>query len=400
MSRKSRAKPGVRRPTRKWTIAVYMVGGPELGPSIGRDLLELEGAGSSKDVKVVVADQTTPTSHSRWTEVRSRTGDGPAKRMPVGGSQRRTLDGKLQAFLEFVGKQYPARHFMVILWGHASGLGFGGLTAGSAADQIRLRDLANVLAAFRRQRNGQKLEILAFSACAVSKAEYALELRSEVDFLVASQIGISTLMTWPFDEIVELVLMSPSVEPASLARQMVQCYEEAYEPPPIAMTALDLRQSENIGTQVAQVSNAILTAIDRRGKLGLLNNMCVLRAFSEALDAHPWDVEPVVDFFDLCRKLVQQQHLEEPVRQQAREVLNQGFRSFVVHNARSGPKLGALNGLSILAPDFDDPNWLDTYENTSTKAGSPDAYLWRQTPWALVTRKVYKFAASNKELFK
>jgi len=78
-------------------------------------------------------------------------------------------------------------------------------------------------------------------------------------------------------------------------------------------------------------------------------------------------------------------------------VLDQGFRSFVVHNARSGPKFGALNGLSMLAPDFDDPDWLETCD--AYTASSSNTVIASKTRWAMVTRKVYEFFRANPNLF-
>jgi cysteine peptidase C11 family protein len=412
-------RPTTNRPISEWTVGVYMVGGPELGPSIARDLLELETAGSSPEVNVVVGHQHRPASGATWWEILPRNGDGPGRRKKIGSSRRAQparsepsssrrhsrVIANLTEFLDLLGTEYKARRYLIMLWGHASGLGFGGLRPGSDGDQARLSELTNVLRTLRAHRvsngditNGKgKLEILGFCACAVNKADYALELRNEVEYLIASQVGISTLMTWPFDETVKLLLMSPSVETPSLARQLVQCFEAAYEPPPVAMTALHLTKSEGVGKQIDDLSGAILTALDRPGDRGRLNSMLVVQAFDEALDAYPWEFEALIDLFDFCRKLAQKPLLEDPVRERARDILDQGFRSFVVQNARSGPKFGSLNGLSMLAPDFDDDEWLTRFE--SCCATPKTSYVWRETRWAEVTKKAYTFFTANKDLF-
>jgi hypothetical protein len=389
----------------EWTVGIYMVGGPELEPSIARDLVELEQAGSSADVKVVVGYQRRPSSSATWYEIPPLDGTERARKKKVGTStngsdpsarSRSRIDANLTEFLELIGDQYPAKRYLLMLWGHASGLGFGGLTPGDTGDQARLTDLREVLTTLRKRRSQDlKLEILAFCACAVNKADYALELRQEVQYLIASQVGISTLMTWPFDETVKLLLMSPSVETHSLARQLVQVYETGYEPPPVAMTALELGKVDVVGKQIDALSKSILAALDQPGPQGRINNMLVALTFDEAMDSYPWDVEPLVDLFDFCRKLAQKPLLDEGVRERAREVLDQGFRNLVVHNARSGPKFGALNGLSMLAPDFDDPDFLENY----LAPQNIDNYVWSQTKWTTVTLRVYEFFTANKGLF-
>jgi Clostripain family len=382
-----------------WGILVFMVGSPDLGPSIDRDLLELDRAGSNADVRVIVAVQKSARSATDFLEIQPLDShSNPVKSKRIGRATKGDLDARLGAFLAFVAANCPARQYALILWAHASGLGFGRLGPGSTEDLIRLGELTPLLRSFRELRPEQpKLEILGFCACALSKAEFALELRDEVEFLVSSQVGISTLMTWPFDLIVQRALKSPLVPPETFAGQIVQSFEESYEPPPVALTAVDLKRSDLVKTQVDNVAVSILKSFDEAGDDGRLNRLCVLNAFRKALAAYPFELEPLVDFYDFCARLVDQDALAESVRQQARLVLNRGVRSVIVRNARSGPKLGTLNGLSILAPDFDDPDWLETYERCSPKAANA-AWLWQSTRWVDMTKVVYEFATSEREL--
>jgi hypothetical protein len=369
---------------------VFMVGDAELQVSANRDLLELERAGSSEDVNVIVALQETGRHDTVWLEVPPRS-DSAESRNVLGRTKAGDLNTRLDAFLDFVAKEprFAARHYLLVLWGHASGLGFGRL-AGDSGDDIRVNELATSLKTFRKARGDEKLEILGFCACALSKAEFALELRDEVDYLVSSQVGISTLMTWPFDRLVQRALLTPTIEPEAFASQIVRVFEESYEPPPVALTALDLRHSHLLGKQVDAISKAILEALDRPDEEGLLNSLCVLRAFRNAEAAYPFELEALVDFFDFCGKLIEEVDMTGDVRQAARDVLDDGVRSFVVENTRSGPKMAALNGLSIIAPDFDDPDWAKVLERAKT-----DALLWTNTDWAKMALRVHEFAMKS-----
>ena len=184
------------------------------------------------------------------------------------------------------------------------------------------------------------------------------------------------------------------MRPDTLASQIVQCFEEFYEPPPVALTALDLNHGEALREQVNGLADSILGALDAPKGLGLLNNLCVLGVFKKALAAYPYELEPLVDFYDFCRKLVEEEALEDSVREQARAILDDGFRQIVVSNTRSGPKLGALHGLSILAPDLDDPDLTRIIENCSKS----EAWLWQKTRWVEMVRRVHKFALSRPDL--
>jgi len=396
--RRKRAVESVRLPS--WTIMVFMVDGPELGPSLDRDLLELDRAGSSNEVNVVVAIQSG-RAKTRFIEIQPRVDGarGPRRRV-LGRAKARDVTASLGEFLAFVAEHRPARQYALILWGHASGFGFGRIGPESEEDLVQLGQLRELIWQFRKTREEkQKLEILGFCACALSKAEFALELRDDVDFLVASQVAISTLMTWPFDRIVQRALMSPAVPPQTFASQIVQSFEELYEPPPVALTALNLTGSEPLKEQIDDVAEAILKALGARGPSGRLNNLLVLQAFKDALTAYPFNLESLVDFFDFCVRLVEQDGLAEPVRHVARSVLNEGVQAFVARNARSGPKLAALNGLSILAPDFDDPNWLETSKTLLAETNTTNkAWLYKTTRWVEMTRKVYQFATTDAAL--
>jgi hypothetical protein len=387
MTKKRPAKAISKQPA-PWTIAVFMVGDAELDSSIDRDLMELERAGSSDSVNVIAAVQRSGRSKTKWLQIAPRGENGPHRSTSVGDPKDGDLNDRLDDFLKFVADEYESKHYLLVCWGHASGLGFGRLGPGSEEDLVRLQALVASLRKFREARvEPGKLEILGFCACALSKAEFAIELRDEVDFLVSSQVGISTLMTWPFDRILQRVLMSPEVHPGTLASQIVGAFEESYEPPPVALTALHLQKSEDVGRQVDAISKSIIKAIDQPRELGRLNGLCVVSAFQRAVAAYPYELEPLVDFFDFCRKLIEEVDLEERVREEARDVLNGGVRSFVVCNARSGPKLGALNGLSILAPDFENATWATTW-------AAPEAWLWTKTEWAEMTRRIHQFAFS------
>ena len=421
--KKSKAPSATTTKKKSWTVAVFMVGDPDLRPAMSRDLVELESVGSSDQVNVVVAQQLTARSGTNFFELPLGSEGTPARRKKVGQSTDGALEDRLDEFLRFLLKDYPADHYLLVMWGHAGGFGFGQLAPRSGDDLVQLHELADVLRAFRDKR-GKNLEILGFCACALSKAEFALELRDALDFLVSSQIGISTAMTWPFDSIVGRVVLSPKMTPQSLAAQIVRCFEESYEPPPIALTALDLQQSQHVKKHVNDVAEAILAVLAefKRDALSLSDqqgladaeqierviqalppdqrqaftfSLCVLSAFHKALDAFPYEHEELMDFFDFCRKLVEQTDLRdsgEKIRDRARDVLDRGAQAFVAQNARAGPKLAALNGLSIIAPDFKDENWEATWSANHGK--SAKAWLWSETSWPRMTIEVHRFAMS------
>jgi hypothetical protein len=270
--------------------------------------------------------------------------------------------------------------------------------------------------------------VLGFSSCALSKAEFALELRDVVRYLVASQIGINSLMTWPFDDILHGLVISPGVSPQALVGQIVRSFQDFYEPPPVALTALDLGQSRHLKGLVDGVANAVhkilkefdagaLTKAEREGlhdpvkwlenanklspetQVAFFGSLSVYQAFLEALDAFPFEHEDLVDFFDFCLKLVGlnpelgSENLKR-AREVAQGILNAGTQPFVAHNVRVGPKLQALNGLSVIAPDFKNENWVTEWEaqRQKEKDEGGECWLWDQTTWPDMVVALFQFS--------
>jgi hypothetical protein len=178
---------------------------------------------------------------------------------------------------------------------------------------------------------------------------------------------------------------------------MVRIFEASYEPPPVALTALKLANSEVLGNMVDSLSKVVLKALAVPGKVGRINNLCVLEAFQQAIEAYPFELEPLVDFFDFCGKLVGEEGLDPLVRDEARKILDEGSQMFVAENVRSGPKFGSLNGLSILAPDFDNPETPKVAEEDRDYSKSSKAWLWQNTSWSQMTQTVQQFVIANPE---
>jgi hypothetical protein len=86
-------------------------------------------------------------------------------------------------------REHPAGHYVLMLWGHTYGFGYGR----PGFDRVAFQDLATVFDEFARQRNGDKVEILACNSCRIGKVETVYELRDVVKYLVSSQVGVCPL---------------------------------------------------------------------------------------------------------------------------------------------------------------------------------------------------------------
>src|SRR5712671_5704825 len=145
----------------------------------------------------------TPQKYVISRDRKSANADKPAKVDSAGPSELTDMGDQktLAKFLTWSVQHYPAQHYMLVLWGHAFGLGFGR----DHGDPLKLSELDGALQAFKTERGTQpdvdsRLEILGTNACAMSYVEAAHELHCSVQYMVASQISVP-FAGWPYDAV-------------------------------------------------------------------------------------------------------------------------------------------------------------------------------------------------------
>lgn len=128
-----------------WTILIYMVADEELGPYAYADLYEMEagprddkdvtGSGLSADVVVQVDVPNEPVRRLHMFQTSAsydptlgvdffRKGKLKDVKSPVVSmvpGKEETQSERLKAFLAWGVTQYPAEHYMVVVWGHGKG---------------------------------------------------------------------------------------------------------------------------------------------------------------------------------------------------------------------------------------------------------------------------------------
>ena len=128
-----------------------------------------------------------------------------------------------------VGRYAPAKRYLLVLWGHAYGLGFGR----DHKDSLTLRELSKALKPFRR------LDLLGANACAMSYAEAAFELQESAKYLVASQITMP-MAGWPYEEILKEITRKPDITGENLGRAVIRHFMKSLEGKHVSLTLLDL----------------------------------------------------------------------------------------------------------------------------------------------------------------
>jgi cysteine peptidase C11 family protein len=165
-----------------------------------------------------------------------RNGDLVPLPAPAGAEVKRMT--ALRAFLQDALVEHPAEHYVLMLWGHAYGFGYGC----PERDRAPFQELADALQEFARQRSVDKLEILVCNSCRIGKVETIYELNGVVRYLVASQVGVP-YEGFPMRSVFGELVKAPSMAPADLAAAMVKRYCDWYRQRTVSMTMIDLAAS-------------------------------------------------------------------------------------------------------------------------------------------------------------
>jgi hypothetical protein len=229
----SKRRPGQRRTLKPWTVAVYMIADGLGGKSDGK--LDDSARAAKDEIEAALASARAAGSVNVAIQLDFKTTRG-TERAIAGGhdwiSHRRDEDAGdpavLERFFRWVKAQCPAEHYLVHLWGHASGptgLFFDQAQAGARPDALTLAELGysfdHASAIF-----GKPVEIALFKNCWLSLLEAAFELRDGARFMVASQSQVP-IERWPYEDIFRVLVAE--TDAATVAETLVDILGEHYE---------------------------------------------------------------------------------------------------------------------------------------------------------------------------
>jgi len=351
MAKKIRSTPA------SWTVMVLMGADnlpneKSLAAAADSDLGEMVKAfkGASKSgpdiLRVVVQLDRSKASGGPKRYLIDRSGRQELD-MPGGCSFEEGIPGTevLGSFVVWAKKQYPARHYMLVLWGHAYDLAFNRDTEDPGG-----LDFPELRAILEATNAGRKLDIVAFDSCNVSLLEGAYELRNVADFLVASQFTDPT-PGWKYDVTFERILKDPGLSgesgPRDLGRAIVSQFVRAYEgQESVTMTLLDLDQAgavaEAMRTLAADLTVTVAGDASERANVERMfeRSRVPIRQSSVDLTAFCWNLLYFSQY--------------EGLRVAAAAVGDLLFRPsspFIVAHGKSDLLVAMLQGVSIMAPN-------------------------------------------------
>lgn len=269
----------------KWTVLVFMNGDNDLEEWALGDMNELEQVGSTDDVHFIVQIDRSP-DYSRlegdWTGTRRYRAEADASSRSIGSPVLEDL-GETDAgdpstiidFAEWGIENFPADHYMLILWDHGWGWsvradGTSALQKGISWDESsnsdispadgELLDIVDAVGA----RIGGKLDLLGMDACTMANWEIAQQMRGDVDVYLASQ-DYEGSDGYDYTGFADLTA-NPQLDAAGLASSVALRFHEI---PDSTMSAIDLSKMDAVTAGLNNVADALLASADPAAMLTL-----------------------------------------------------------------------------------------------------------------------------------
>ena len=193
---------------KQWTVLIYMNGDNDLAPYTYTDLKEMARVGSSPAVDIVVQQDTADDKGSRRYHVQ--------RAENLAASLIATLpeqdSGNMQTLIDFLAfgvKNFPAQHYMIIIWSHGTGYAGGIAPDYSSGSHLPMAQLSTALEYLQYVHlQGRKIDIYASDACLMQSLEVIYTLRQRARYIIGSANREQT-HGWPYQEILQYLVNHP-----------------------------------------------------------------------------------------------------------------------------------------------------------------------------------------------
>ncbi|MCI0515237.1 clostripain-related cysteine peptidase [candidate division KSB1 bacterium] len=388
----------------KWTFMVYLDGDNDLEPAAIKDFNEMEIAGSTNEVNIVVQFDRTPghdDSEGNWTDTRRYRvikDSNPRKiASPVLDYLGEINMGKAEALTNFINwavQNYPAQHYVLVLWDHGSSwrklnrkmslfnfmpalnapqnsvtpapprssslapiphkppaispfdAGWG-VTKDVCYDDTDQDFLSNAEVASALQNTGLTLDLLGYDACLMAMLENAYQARNLARYMVGSE-ETEPGDGWAYDLVLAGLVANPDQSAADFAKTIVKKYEEYYRTeagPDQTQSAFDLSKISSMVSTLNTLTEAIISDNNSWQAVNRAINL------TEQFNEHQH-----LDLYDFAKELKLQ--VSSAAIQNAVTNLHNALASFVIQNyAESGH--ADARGVAIYFPPKDafDPKY-------------------------------------------
>jgi hypothetical protein len=261
-------------------------------------------------------------------------------------------------FLAWAQENYGSPRELIILWGHATHLGFGFDASSPLTTHALGPGAIGAVVGHGLQQAANDQRLLGFDACGFSTFESAFDLSNSARYMLASEIGMP-LPGWPYTDILGAIADTPEINPQDLGKEIVNRFMNHYPDRTVALSMLDLPAATANGLEDALQELAVALALVVGTDPTRREN-----AIEVFRDARVPTGEPFVDVAQLCVNLFQA-GISERVDAAAKAMATSLNNSGLIFNSKGhGDGATGLCGLSLYAPHVGRPfdSWFDVYD--------------------------------------
>lgn len=362
-----------RQPAR-WTVLVYLDADNNLESAAIHNFNQMEAVGSTQDVHVIVQmDRRTGDDpfNEHWTDTRRYliTHDTDLKVMhslrldnPALGELNMANPNTLHDFAAWGESNFPADHYLLIVWDHGSGWQLRTLGAQprykaisddeTSNSVMNVTDMASAL-------QGQNVDVLAFDACYMQQLEIAYQVRNCADYMVASTAAEPS-PGYNYTRV--LGRISGSTTPVQVCQMIVQQFAVEYPNPQaeITMSAVDLSKIAGVANAVSDLAGLLIPeAAARSSAFATARNNSLNYCAEDTTDYHSYDL---IDYTDKCAAAVGSS------TNAAKAALHVALSSAVIGSMHNSD-MPAAHGLGIYvpAPHLCDPRYSEMALSVDTQ---------------------------------
>lgn len=388
---------------KEWTVMVYLAGDNNLDSAGVIDLKEMKKVGSTEQINVI-AQFDREGKDIATNRYYIRKGGTLAK--DVVGSLGETNMGNprvLEDFIKWGIKNYPAEHYLVVVWNHGNGWNDENVyrvarnmmklnikrrgevvlpAKGAPKDSVSIRRIRAIggkkfrhalfhtsimraitirgiaydddaqdfldniemkrLLASTKKILKRKIDILGMDACMMSMAEVVYQLRDSVSLTVGSE-EVEPGDGWPYDRILAKLAKKPAMTPNELATTIVNEYVASYPANSgVTQSACDLSKAGLLASAVDQLADVLNSH---------LSDAAVRATVIECrLQTQAYDTPDYIDLYDFCNLLESKTGFDD-IRAACSAVKNMIQRDgVVIRSGYKGKNVKHSNGLSIYFP--------------------------------------------------
>jgi len=350
--------------TAEWTVMVYLDSDNNLESAGIDDINEMEIAGSTTDVNIVVQVDRIPysvlasnnegyaddISNSNWTTTRRYHITQDFDPIQINSTLIDDLGelnmGDPQTLIDFASwatTNYPAKKYLLVIWNHGGGFRSPAYTTKdiawddtSGGDRITMPELEDALSAISAQM-GKKIDIVGMDACFMAMTEVAYQIKDYADILVASEES-EPFNGWPYDTILGELAGNPLISSGQLAIDIVDKYVFSYPYGNVTQSAIDLSYMDTLTSQLSTLALAIMS------DSSTTKSKYVLASASSQYYGD-WDF---IDLYGFCNQLLAYSNSLE-VKNIASSI-QQTLNYAVIKSEYSGGSVSGSKGLSIYFP--------------------------------------------------